>query len=268
MSREDDAILAKAQDANTEYRWDRAPRSLVGLTVFACFLCVPAVMRANIFTDLIGAVSAIGSIEGKICNNQSSQQNYNTGVVAPPTQLSSLKNWLASAKNSYGSWFNSVLNVKIGSASLGSTSSFENALRSGLSGGNGSSISSAYTSVYGARLSGNSVNTGTATSADAYDSAAQEGMALAAKSDSASMQLISTASGLESMAASTAPGTADQIAAESQALQLHSNAMQHHVLASMLRQEATRLATMSTRTKAVSMNHASTVQNLFGGKSQ
>ncbi len=268
MSRENEVVFARAQNMNTECRWNRATRILVGLTVFACFLCVPAVMRANIFTDLIGVVSAIGSIESKISNNQSSLQNYNTSVVAPLTQLSSLKNWLTSAENSYGSWFNSVLNVKISSASLSSTSSFENALRSGLSGGNGSNISSTYTSVYGARLSGNSANTGMATSADAYDSVAQEGMALAAKSDSASMQLISAANGLQSMAASTAPGTADQVTAESQALQLHSNAMQHHVLASMLRQEATRLAAMSARTKATSTNHGSTVQNLFEGNKQ
>jgi hypothetical protein len=265
MSTSGENIHAKAHEVNNERHWNHATRILVGFTVFSCFLCAPAVMRANIFTDMIGAVKNIGNYEGNISKNMSSIHNYNISVVAPVNQLTSMRKWLISAASSYKSWYNSVLNVRVHSASMSGPSSFESTLRSGMSGGRGSSISGAYSSVYGTRLSSKSANTSMATTVDAYDSAAQEGMTLAAKSDNASMQLISTANSLQTMAASSAPGTASQVAAESQALQLQSVAMQHHVLASMLRQEATRLAATSARSKSTSANHSIVVRSFFGG---
>jgi hypothetical protein len=258
------AVVSPEQTA--ERRWTQATRVLVGLTVFACFLVVPEVSRAsNVFTALISSVTAIADTVGQINQTQTGINNFNMTVVSPPSQLGSLQKWLTVAQGSYRNWFGTVLNVKIKSASLSSTSNFESALRSGYSGGNGSNIGSAYNSVYGNRLTASTGNAQVTAQADAYDTTAQEGMTLAANSDNASNQLISTASGLQSLAGSTAPGTADQVGAEVQALQLQSYAMQHRLLASMLRQEATKIANQSSKAKAASSAHSTSLQNLLGG---
>jgi hypothetical protein len=222
-------------------------------------------MHANIFSDIIEVVQLISKVGTSISYNYSSMNSYNASVVTPTNQLSLTKNWLQVASSSYNGWMSSVLNVKISSSNGGSASSFETALRSGLTGGSGSNISSRYVSVYGQRLSGTSVTTDVAKRVDAYDTTAQEGMITAARSDNASTQLISTANRLQSSATTTAPGVASTIAAEAEAMKLQSNAMQHHVLASMLRQEATRLADITANTKSQTSNHGITVQKLFGG---
>jgi hypothetical protein len=264
MSNENEVV---SREAKAERRWNLATRILVGLSVCACVLVLPGVARAgNVFTEIVNSVNGIASIESSINQSQSSEYSYNTNTIAPLSQLTSMRSWLTSAENSYKGWFSSVLNIKITSASVSGSSALENALRAGLSGGSSSGISSAYTSVYGSRLTaGGVVGSSIATQADIYDTTAQEGMALAANSDNASMQLISSANNFQAIAGSTAPGTADLVGAEAQALQLQSNAMQHHVLAALLRQEATDLASQNAKTKATSTNHQTVVNKFFGG---
>jgi hypothetical protein len=255
-----------SREATVERRWNLASRILVGLTMCACFLMLPRVALANIFSDIIGAVNGIASMESAINQSQSSQSSYNTTTIAPLSQLTAMKSWLTSAENSYKSWFSSVLSIRVSSATLSSSSTLENALRAGLTGGSSSGIPSAYVSVYGVRLTtGGVVGSSVATQTDIFDTTAQEGMTVAANSDNATTQLISTANSLQAMAASTAPGTADHIGAASQAIQLQSNAMQHHVLAALLRQEATDLASQTAKIKSASTNHQNAVQNMFGG---
>lgn len=265
IQQNDTAVTKEPATRSTDYQWNRATRVLVSITVLACFLATPVIVHASIFTSLVSAVSSIGKVEARINGNQASMNNFNSSVVVPPNQLMSLQRWLTQVEGSYKGWFSSVLGVRVSSATLGASSSFENALHSGLSGGNGSAIPNTFVSVYGARPSGNSATTGLETSVDAADTEAQEGMVLAAKSDNASMQLISTANKLQSLAGSAAPGTADMTAAESQVLQLQSYAMQQHLLAAMLRQQATKLASEGSDLKTATANHSGVMQKLFGG---
>lgn len=265
MSDEGKNIGAASSEERSEYRWIRASRFLVGLAVIACFVVIPTPGRASIFTSLIGLVEGVATTGGHINANVAGMQQYNVTYVTPLSQLSSITKWLGAAENSYGRWFGSVLNVKIASARLGSTVSLEDALRAGLTGEHGGSISSAYPQAYGVRPPAGSVSAGLATSMDMDDSEALEGMALAAQSDSASMQVISAAKGFETAAANNAPGMGDALVAQALAMQLQSEGMRQHVLASLLRQEATRLATESQVTKAAAANHTNAMQKLFGG---
>jgi hypothetical protein len=266
MNIESEIAPAIVPERRAEYRWNQATRALLGLAVFACLLVIPVAAHADIFTSLVTAVTNIGSIEAKISGNQSSEDSFNTNVVAPVKQLAALKNWLTQAESSYQGWFNSVKQVSVKSATLGNTSALENALRAGSSGGTGTGVSSSlFTSVYGAAPSASSVSPAVATRVDMSDSAAQEAMALAVASDNGSAQLLSAAQSLQQESANTAPGTADQVTAESQALQLQSNAMMHHLLASMIRQESSRLATETADVKTATTTHANTLQKMFGG---
>ncbi len=90
-------------------------------------------------------------------------------------------------------------------------------------------------------------------------------MALATNSDNATMQLLSVAKTLQQNAGSTAPGTAGQVEAQAQALQLQSNAMMHHILAAMLRQTSTQLATDTAQVKSTTTTHGNILTNITGG---
>jgi len=191
--------------------------------------------------------------------------NYNNNVVVPPQQLTSLKSWLTLAEASYQGWFSTVLGIRVSSASLSNTSLLENAMRAGYSGGTGSGVASNYSGVYGARLTTTQASSQVASQVDISDSTAQEGLALAANSDNASSKLISTAQNLQQQSAATAPGTTDMVGAQSQVLQLQSNAMMQKVLASILREEATKIASESAEVKRATTNHTNVMQ-LFGGQ--
>jgi hypothetical protein len=265
MNIEYGCIPASAPEKESEQRWNQATRAVVGLSVCACLLLIPKVAHANIFTSLISAVTNIGSIEAQLNGSESSMNNYNNNVVVPPLQLASLRTWLNAAGSSYQNWFTVALNIPIRSATLSSTSTLENAQLAGYSGETGSGISANYSSVYGTRLSSSSAGPATVTGVDMSDTAAQEAMALATNSDNTTMQLLSVAKTLQQKAASTAPGTSGQVEAQAQALQLQSNAMMHHILASMLRQASTQLATDTAQVKSTTATHGNILKNITGG---
>ncbi len=265
MKIENESILMIASKAKSEQRWDQATRAVVGLSVCACLFFTPRVAQAFSLTSLITYVTNIANVESQLSGSQSSMSNFNSDVVVPALQLTSLKSWLSLAETSYQGWFNAVLRVPVSSASMTNTSSLETAMRAGYSGGTGSSIASNYSGVYGARLTTTQASSQIASQVDMSDTTAQEGLALAANSDNASSKLITTAQNLQQQAATTAPGTADMIAAQSQALQLQSNSMMHHVLASILREEAMKIASEAAEVKQQNTNHTKAMQT-FGGQ--
>lgn len=265
MKNANESITAIDSEANTERRWNQATRAVVGLSVCACLLLVPKIAHANIFTSLISSLTNIGNIEAQVNGSQMSMNNYNNNVVVPPLQLASLRTWLTTAGSGYQNWFTVALNVPIRSATLGSTSTLENAQLGGYSGETGSGIPANYNSVYGNRLSSSSAGPAAVTGVDMSDTEAQEAMALATNSDNTTMQLLSVAKTLQQKAANTAPGTSGQVEAQAEALQLQSNAMMHHILASMLRQASTQLATDTAQVKNTTTTHGNIVKNITGG---
>ncbi len=111
----------------------------------------PRVAQAFSLTSLITYVSNIANVQSQLSGSQSSMNNFNSNVVVPALQLTSLRSWLSLAETNYQGWFNAVLRVPVSSASITNTSSLETAMRAGYSGGTGSSIASNYSGVYGAR---------------------------------------------------------------------------------------------------------------------
>ncbi len=98
MKIEHESITSITPEEKCEQRWKQATRAVVGLSVCACFLLLPGVARANIFTSIITSVTNIGNIEAQLNGIQSSMNNYNNSVVVPPLQLSSLKSWLTTGR--------------------------------------------------------------------------------------------------------------------------------------------------------------------------
>ena len=81
------------------------------------------------------------------------------------------------------------------------------------------------------------------------DALAQDALAQSMAADQASTGLLTVANQIENETATTAPGTADMLAATARAAELQSLASQHKLLASMLREEAAQLAEVNGRQK-------------------
>lgn len=238
------------------------------ITVPAVFLLagmlflVPSVSRANngwsILTTILQTASRLGNQAQLLQQSQAQQQSYNQQVVAPRGNLEQTTSLLRSLQQAYSTAMSAVNGVSVHSASLPQTI----ALETSIYGGSVSAVQPNYVSVYGSQPAANNVPAALANQSDMADAAANETLALAGRSDQFEATLLTVAGQLQQQAASTAPGTADMIQAQSAAMQLHSQAVQHRLLASLLRQHATLLAIKMSQVREAVRGHASSLQNM------
>jgi hypothetical protein len=179
-------------------------------------------------------------------------EQHEQQVIAPATQITSTQHWLSLAQSQYNGWFSQVNALSINSAVSPGVSAFQTAIQGG---GTALSVHANYVQVYGSQPSSTGISSSIATAVDATDTAANEALTLANTSDLFSKQFITLANSLESAAASSAPGNATMIEAQSQAMQLHSNAVMHRLIASMLRQQAAQLGEQSASIKNAAAQH-------------
>ena len=211
------------------------------ITVPAVFLLagmlflVPSVSRANngwsILTTILQTASRLGNQAQLLQQSQAQQQSYNQQVVAPRGNLEQTTSLLRSLQQAYSTVMSAVNSVSVHSASLPQTI----ALETSIYGSSVSAVQPNYVSVYGSQPAANNVPAALANQSDMADAAANETLALAGRSDQFEATLLTVAGQLQQQAANTAPGTADMIQAQSAAMQLHSQAVQHRLLASLLR---------------------------------
>jgi hypothetical protein len=93
---------------------------------------------------------------------------------------------------------------------------------------------------------------------DIEDSVARDATVQSIASDQATATMLQTAQTIEDQAQTTAPGTADMVAAEARTAELASLAMQHKLLAYQLREAAMQLAHRGAILKQSTIN----MQNL------
>jgi len=238
------------------------------ITVPAVFLLagmlflVPTVSRANngwsILTTILQTASRLGNQAQLLQQSQAQQQSYNQQVVAPRGNLEQTTSLLCSLQQAYSTVMSAANGVSVHSASLPQTI----ALETSIYGGSVSAVQPNYVSVYGSQPAANNVPAALANQSDMADAAANETLALAGRSDQFEATLLTVAGQLQQQAANTAPGTADMIQAQSAAMQLHSQAVQHRLLASLLRQHATLLAIKMSQVREAVRGHASSIQNM------
>lgn len=189
--------------------------------------------------------------------NQEQQQ-----VIAPSAQVSSTQSWLTLAQGQYNGWFSRVNGISVNSATTPQVSAYQSSIQNG---GSTSSIRTNYTQVYGSQPNPTAVSSNVASSVDAADTSANEALTLADTSDVMSQNFIKSANQMESSAASAAPGNSTLVQAQSQAMQLYSNAIMHRLLASMLRQQAERLAEIGSEIKNSAAAHNAAVSSFGSG---
>ncbi len=196
---------------------------------------------STISGDIGGALSGLNSIQNTLMQDEQK-------VLYPVSLINQSHNYVTTIMGGYRGWMTSVYTLPVNSAQLPSSQSLERIFLSGNS-TQTASLGSVYHTSFGSIPSASAAPQAHRQMADMQDALAQDALAQSMAADQASTGLLGVANQIENESATTAPGTADMLAATARAAELQSLASQHKLLASMLREEAAQLAEVNGRQK-------------------
>lgn len=196
---------------------------------------------STISGDIGGALSGLNSIQTTLMQDEQK-------VLFPVALINQSHNYVATIVGGYRGWMTSVFKLPVNSAQLPSSQNLERIFLSANSTQTGS-LGSVYHTSFGTVPSAAAAPLAHRQMVDMQDALAQDALAQSMAADQASTGLLTVANQIENETATTAPGTADMLAATARAAELQSLASQHKLLASMLREEAAQLAEQNGRQK-------------------
>jgi len=196
----------------------------------------------GLFSAILGTIT--GPIGGALTDiNQVRSEVFQTEQQAlwPVALIAETRNYIATIKASYRGWMNSVFAIRVNSAFLPASRSFESEFLSAQS-GQIPAISQSYSTEYGAQPAMGAAPQINLQMMDIEDATAKDATEQSMAADQATQTMLQTAQKIEDQAETTAPGTADMVAAEARTAELASIAMQQKLLAYQLREGAIELA--------------------------
>ncbi len=196
---------------------------------------------STISGDIGGALSGLNSIQNTFMQDEQK-------VLFPISLINQSHSYVTTIMGSYRGWMTSVFTLPVNSAQLASSQNLERVFLSANSAQTGS-LGSMYQNSFGTVPSATAAPAAHRQMVDMQDALAQDSLAQSMAADQASTGLLTMANQIENETATTAPGTADMLAATARAAELQSLASQHKLLASMLREEAAQLAEQNGRQK-------------------
>lgn len=197
-----------------------------------------------------GALTDINRVRSEIL--QTEQQ-----VLWPVALIEETRNYIATIKASYRGWMNSVFAIRVNSAVLPPSQNFESEFLSAQS-SQIPNIRQSYATEYGAQPVMGAAPQLNLQMMDIEDATTKDATEQSIAADQATQTMLATARKIEDQAETTAPGTADMVAAEARTAELASIAMQQKLLAYQLREAAIELA----QRDAVLKQSTTNMQNL------
>ena len=207
---------------------------LVPTGAYAQFGGLFSAILGTITGPIGGALIDINRVRGEVL--QTEQQ-----ALWPVALTEETRNYIATIKASYRGWMNSVFAIRVNSAILPTSRSFESEILSAQS-GQIPDISQSYATEYGAQPAIGAAPQLNLQMMDMEDATARDATEQSMAADQATQAMLQAAQKIEDQAETTAPGTADMIAAEARTAELASIAMQQKLLAYQLREAAIELA--------------------------
>ena len=207
---------------------------LVPTGAYAQFGGLFSAILGTITGPIGGALTDINRVRSEVL--QTEQQ-----ALWPVALITETRNYIATIKASYRGWMNSVFDIRVNSAILPASRSFESEFLSAQS-GQIPAIGQSYTTEYGAQPAMGAAPQINLQMMDIEDATAKDATEQSMAADQATQTMLQTAQKIEDQAETTAPGTADMVAAEARTAELASIAMQQKLLAYQLREAAIDLA--------------------------
>jgi hypothetical protein len=246
----------------------RKERLVFGASVLAAVLLAETTATHAQFGGLFSAI--LGTITGPIGGalteiNQVKTQMLQSEqqILWPLSLIHQAETYISTIKSSYRGWMNNVFAIRVNSASLPTSQNLESAFLSGRTAQIGT-FSQAYSNTYGLQPAAGTAPTLNLQMMDIEDATARDATAQSMAADQATATMIQTAQRIEDESQTTAPGTADMVAAEARTAELASLAMQHKLLAYQLREAAMALAHRGTILKQSTTSTQQLNQQLVG----
>lgn len=196
----------------------------------------------GLFSAILGTITGpIGGALTDINRVRSEVLQTEQQALWPVALIAETRNYIATIKASYRGWMNSVFAIRVNSAILPASRSFESEFLSAQS-GQIPAISQSYATEYGAQPAMGAAPQLDLQMMDMEDATAKDATEQSMAADQATQTMLQTAQKIEDQAETTAPGTADMVAAEARTAELASIAMQQKLLAYQLREAAIELA--------------------------
>lgn len=225
--------------------------------------------KGNAQVDVFDALLAtIGGMSGSLLTMQQVQQSstmFQQSILWPSSIMNQFQSEFTGLTSSNQGSFSGIFNVPIQSATLPASMSLESQMLSG----NPSLVATAYANTYGSNLTFAQAPVNVVQSIGMTDATAMDSLQLGMSTDSTISMLIAQAQQIQSTASTSAPGVQDILTAQSMASQLECLAQQHRLYASLLREEAARLALQGMQYKQTAtavQNSNQGVQNVVGGQ--
>jgi hypothetical protein len=220
----------------------------------------------DIFTAVLGTVTGMGDTIKQFNTDTAEIQNLQTQILYPVQEFNNIQSNATSVVNSYRGWMNSVFGLNLASAQTTSGQALERQMLSGFTNTNPSAqMGSLFTNAYGSLPNPSQATQTHVQAIDAGDASAQAAMQMSVMADASAASTVQLANSLESQALTTSPGSAPQLEAQALASELNSMAIEHKLLATQLRAEATRLGYRGAEFKQGATSSGTAVQGIFGG---
>jgi len=246
----------------------KANRVLFASALLVLILLVPTGAKwqfGSVFSAILGTIT--GPIGGALKEiNQARMQILQTEqqILWPIALINEARSYVSTVKASYRGWMNSVYSIRVNSAILPNLQSLESAFLSAQV-GQIANYSRIYPSAYGAQPNPGSAPQLILEMMDIEDATARDATAQSMAADQATQTMLETAHRIEDEAQTTAPGTADMVAAEARTAELASIAMQHKLLAYELRESAMELGHRGAKLKQSTSNMQNLNQRILNG---
>jgi len=196
----------------------------------------------GLFSAVLGTITGpIGGALTDINRVRSEVLQTEEQALWPVALIEETRNYIATIRASYRGWMNSVFAIRVNSAILPASRSFESEFLSAQS-VQISNINQSYATEYGAQPAAGAAPQLNLQMMDIEDATAKDATEQSMAADQATQTMLQTAQRIEDQAETTAPGTADMVAAEARTAELASIAMQQKLLAFHLREAAIELA--------------------------
>ena len=242
------------------------------LPVLGLVLFLPAPQGNAQFSVFSALLGTIGGMSGSLVTMQQIQQSsmmFQQEVLWPSTIMNQFRSDLSELDSSNQGPLSTIFNMPMESATLPPSMALESQIFSGYP----SLIGTSYMNTYGPNLLATQAPMFVVQSIGMTDATAMDSLQLGMSADSTIVPLIAVAEQIRSSAASKSAGVQDILTAQSMASELECLAQQHRLYASLLREEAARLALQGLQYKQTAtavQNTNQAVQNVVGngGNSQ
>lgn len=212
----------------------------------------------SVFSALLGTIGGMSESLVTMQQIQQSSMMFQQETLWPSTIMNQFRGDFSELDSSNQGPLSTIFNVPIQSATLPSSMALESQILSG----NPTLVNTAYMNAYGPNLTVAQAPVTVVQSIGMTDAAAMDSLQLGMSMDSTTSTLIGQAQQIQTTASSAAPGVQDILTAQAMAGELECLAQQHRLYASLLREEAARLALQGLEYKQTAIAVQNTNQGI------